>query len=371
MFRCEIVADSLSPQGLRLTSFLVTLPRIILAELNTHRMFSRNSASSRAIPFNRMVKAVEENPFIPIAWQKDHSGMQGTEYLDTEERHHGIFLYEHGFSTGYGNIKDSWKTASGYAIKAALQLHEQGVTKQLCNRLLEPFMWHTVLITTGKEGLDNFFDLRCPSYNVPVLSLATKDGSAFRSKKDAIKMFPQTKEFSELDWLKCNESQAEIHIQKIAEMMWDSYNSSAPKRLQAGQWHIPFEDKIVLPSPIPIEEDYTLEEGVNIQKVKISTAMAARTSYTVVGDEKEVSYETLLGIHDRIINAKPLHASPMEHCAKAMNDDEYNSYVKGTARLQAIKGQMFDNITVLGLESRGWCRNYRGFIQYRHIVENR
>ena len=88
MYKCEIIADSLSPQGNRLTTFKLTYPRIIHSELMTHRVFSRNSASSRAIPFEKMVKMVEEDPFIPIAWQKDHKGMQGSEYAqypDTED----------------------------------------------------------------------------------------------------------------------------------------------------------------------------------------------------------------------------------------------------------------------------------------------
>ena len=67
----EIIADSVDSKGNRITTMLLTFPRFILAELNTHRMFSRNSASSRAIPFEKMVKMVEEDPFIPIAWQKD------------------------------------------------------------------------------------------------------------------------------------------------------------------------------------------------------------------------------------------------------------------------------------------------------------
>ena len=71
MIKAEIVADSLSPQGDRLTSVLVTMPRIILSEMNTHRMLSKNTSSSRAIPFHKMVEAVETNPFIPIAWQKE------------------------------------------------------------------------------------------------------------------------------------------------------------------------------------------------------------------------------------------------------------------------------------------------------------
>lgn len=80
--KAEIVADSLSPQGDRLTSLLITFPRIILAEVNTHRMLSKNTSSSRAIPFNKMVESISDDPFIPIAWQSRHSGMQGTDYLE-------------------------------------------------------------------------------------------------------------------------------------------------------------------------------------------------------------------------------------------------------------------------------------------------
>ena len=81
MIQARILADSISERGDRITTYLLTFPRIILAEFNTHRAFSRNSASSRAIPFKKMVESVQTNPFIPIAWQKDHKGMQGTEYL--------------------------------------------------------------------------------------------------------------------------------------------------------------------------------------------------------------------------------------------------------------------------------------------------
>ena len=70
-YKCEILADSIGPQGNRLTTFKVTYPRIIHAEMCRHRILSRNTASSRAIPFDKMVKDVLENPFIPIAWQKE------------------------------------------------------------------------------------------------------------------------------------------------------------------------------------------------------------------------------------------------------------------------------------------------------------
>ena len=148
----EIVADSVNVQGDRLTSVLVTMPRIILSEMNTHRMLSKNTSSSRAIPFNKMVEAIENNPFIPIAWQKSHSGMQGTEYITDLAEIQGKNLM--------------WLAGRDRAIKTAKDLHEADVTKQLCNRLLEPFMWTTMLITGPKSGWENFFNLRNPIYEI-------------------------------------------------------------------------------------------------------------------------------------------------------------------------------------------------------------
>ena len=153
MIKTEIVAHSLSLQGDELISVLCTFPRIILSEMNTHRMLSKNTSSSRAIPFNKMVEAVQENPFIPIAWQKEHTGMQGSEYL-----------------TGTLN-EYNWLKARDKAVEQAKILHGLDVTKQLCNRLLEPFMWTTMLITGSKEGWDNFFHLRNPVYEIDLDTL--------------------------------------------------------------------------------------------------------------------------------------------------------------------------------------------------------
>ncbi|HMT68769.1 MAG TPA: HNH endonuclease [Saprospiraceae bacterium] len=152
MISAKILADSVNPQGDRLTTMVVTFPRFILAELNTHRMFSRNSASSRAIPFEKMVKMVEENPFIPIAWQKDHKGMQGNEYFQSET------------GENVHKLVEGWLDARNSAVQIATGLHNSNVTKQLCNRLLEPFMWHTVIISA--TGFSNFFELRCPIYEI-------------------------------------------------------------------------------------------------------------------------------------------------------------------------------------------------------------
>ena len=228
----EIVGHSLSPQGDELISVLCTFPRIILTEVNTHRMLSKNTSSSRAIPFKKMVESVQNNPFIPIAWQKDHKGMQGNEYI-TEDRK-------------YENSRYDWLKARSLAVQQAKLLNESdGVTKQLCNRLLEPFMWTTMLITGSKEGWENFFELRNPSYKIDDI-----DNTRFKSWKDLISfikgrdkvddsVIESYEQFSVIEKLQKNKGQAEIHMMALAEEIYDVVNESTPKQLKAGEWHIP------------------------------------------------------------------------------------------------------------------------------------
>jgi thymidylate synthase ThyX len=360
MIQSKIIADSIGPNGDRLTTFVVTFPRIILAEFNTHRMFSRNSASSRAIPFAKMVKSVQENPFIPIAWQKDHKGMQGTEYFNDSENIQGC-EYE-------------WLKARNYAVEVAENLNEDcgegGVTKQLCNRLLEPFMWHTVIITSGKEGLDNFFNLRCPEYVVNWYPSDRPEAlepaqASFKSKIDAIvRTEGECDNWTEEEWRKANISQAEIHIQALAECMWNAYNESGPKVLQAGQWHIPFGDDLnnkeldLYLLSVAKELNMPPIQG----KIKIAIARCARVSYTVVGEEnKEPNYVNDIKLHDRL--AESGHWSPFEHCARVMSNKEYNTHVRGKCFYQETL-----NAHIPIGDSLGWCRNFKGFIQYRELV---
>ena len=348
----EVVAHSLSPQGDELISVLCTFPRIILAEVNTHRMLSKNTSSLRAIPFKKMVEAVQDNPFIPIAWQKHHSGMQGSEYITDQK--------VIDFKTGV------WLQARNEVIKRAEELNGNltkcrsiddceelegtGVTKQLANRLLEPFMWTTMLITGSKESWDNFFKLRCPDYE------------GFKSRKEASKEFLEkgnidTSNWSDLDWLHLNKGQAEIHIMDLAEKIYDAVNESIPKKLAPNSWHIPFSNKIPFVGNLTesIDEDNTYWKDYDEQnKVKISVAMAARTSYTVVGEEKDIDYKKMIELHDNLLAQEPIYSSSLEHCAKTMNNAEYESFYKGQIGL--------------GGES-GWCESYRGFRSYKHLLE--
>lgn len=361
----KIIADSINPQGDRITTYILTFPRFILAELNTHRVFSKNSASSRAIPFEKMVKMVQEDPFIPIAWQKDHKGMQGTEYFSKEELFEFqdfIVVLEKMFAENKG-IKDIllpllsdlvgvrktldnwWLFARDKAIQTSCLLHLFGVTKQLCNRLLEPFMWHTVLLT-GTE-FKNFFELRCPIYRT--------FGNVFKSRKDCIEKYPANINLTDLDWLEATESQAEIHMQALAEAMWDAMNESTPKELKAGEWHIPFGDNV---------EYYVGSEGYDILcdkritgnelSIKISTARCARLSYMTF--DGKIDYEKDIKLHDSLLESH--HMSPFEHCARAMSENEYTA-----SKLTGYSRKDKDNY--------GWCRNFKGFIQYRHLLENK
>lgn len=358
-YKCEILADSINEQGHRLTTFKLTYPRIVHAEMLRHRMLSRNVASSRAIPFKKMVQMVEEDPFIPIAWQKDHKGMQGTEYWtdddtvtvdegDEYERYTEIYSATEHFIT-------EWLEARDLAIAQSYELNRLGVTKQLCNRLLEPFVWTTELVS-GTEW-ENFFSLRCPKYTFGELTNTPK---VWRSKKDAINDFPDWIDRTELFWQSCNKSQAEIHIQKIAEMMWDAMSESVPKTLKEGQWHIPYGDI----SMSILDQQELSFKFPNIKskedlKCRIATARAARLSYTTLGDNPKIDYEADIKLHDRLLESK--HASPFEHWARAMSEEEYESFYKGEG---ANKGHT-------GLdENKGWCNNYRGFINYRYLIEN-
>jgi len=360
-FKTEILADSLNPQGDRITTMKITFPRFILAEFNTHRMFSRNSASSRAIPFNKMVKMVQENPFIPIAWQKDHKGMQGTEYFTDEMSS----VVDGHYPDALRELERNWLKGRDKAVETAVRLNELNLTKQLCNRLLEPFMWHTVIVTATE--FENFFNLRCPQYQA-------RNYEVYKSKKDFITDNQFNTEAQVLpdytnivDWLKLNKSQAEIHIQAIAELMWDAMNENTPKQLKAGEWHIPFGDNIDENPKIRTELEILSNKiyhtsiadsgDMEMLKVKIATARCARISYQTLGDNPKIDYESDIRLHDILVNNG--HASPLEHCARAMDRGEYAfSFYKG-ALTETNKDK----------DNSGWCRNFKGFIQYRHLVE--
>lgn len=397
MISAAILADSLNEFGDRLTTMKVTMPRIILAEFNTHRMFSRNSASSRAIPFEKMVETVQNNPFIPIAWQKNHKGMQGSEYLVEDQGTIEYLTDSCGFLSiydkpggkeikGLDSLEAIWRIMLAGAIRASTQLKFRSVTKQLCNRLLEPFMWTTVIVSATEW--ENFFALRCPQYSLP------DDTLTFRSWKDVIKSSKTVMEaisikgIDIIERLKLNKGQSEIHMMALAEAMWDAYQESTPKQLKADEWHIPFEkdfecygnliqdlaakhsQKIEFPSGKVLDKGKTFTECYDMIRCKIATARCARVSYTTVDTKKiegdqamamnmELNATQLIRdieLHDRLLASK--HLSPFEHCAKAMDKQEY----------EALSIASYNASDDTAYRIKGRLANFTGFIQYRHML---
>ncbi len=287
----EILADSLNETGQRITTFLVVFPRIVLAEFNTHRMLTRNSASSRATPFERMLNRLATEPFIPIKFQKEHSGMQGSEYFEGSE---------------LSEVEAIWISAKESMILHSKLLSEKKVTKQLCNRLLEPFMYHTVIVTA--TDWENFFSLRA-------------------------------------------HEAAEIHIADLAYKMLVSYNEYEPKKLKAGEWHIPFGNKMDMERihKLVVNKPVISNEVITDIKIKIATARCARVSY--LNYEGNDDYEADIKLHDKLSELG--HWSPFEHCARSMTDIEIGN-----------------NFTINDFGNEyGTSGNFRGFVQYRKTFE--
>jgi hypothetical protein len=255
-------------------------------------------------------------------------------------------------------------------------------------------MWHRALVTATEY--DNFFELRCPKYEITFAPL--RQTKWFRSKKDLLANFKNLnfigdpkhdpRNFTELDWLKINKGQADIHMMALAEAMWDAKNESTPKLLKGGEWHIPFGDNMDMDrirdiSGINlggIEEDIIKMSNGKLNskhfdndtkahqpiKVKIATARAARVSY--INFEGKDDYEADLKLHDRNLALK--HASIFEHCAPAMHPWERERWLKGKqkTRTHSDHSREFGDYNVITEDMKGWCRNFRGFIQYREIL---
>ena len=66
MIKAKIIADSINSKRCRLTSWVLEYPRFIHAEIMIHRVFSRNAASSRAIPTEKIIQNIIDDPAMPV-----------------------------------------------------------------------------------------------------------------------------------------------------------------------------------------------------------------------------------------------------------------------------------------------------------------
>lgn len=178
MIEVKIIKDSIAPSNVRLTTFVLTYPRFIHSEFLTHRSFSRNASSSRAIPVKKQIELIETNPAIPLDFRKNKKGMQAGELIEDQEAAMKIWL----------DARDS-------AIKEAKRMLELDIAKQYVNRILEPFS-HISVVCTATDWT-NFFALRI-------------------------------------------HEAAQPEICELAKQMYNVYNNSVPDKLLYGQWHLPF-----------------------------------------------------------------------------------------------------------------------------------
>jgi thymidylate synthase ThyX len=139
----KVIEDSRGPDGQRLTTFQLAYWRAIHAELLTHRVFSRNASSSRAIPVSKFIEQVRYDPACPVHWGSNQPGMQAGPELNSSDAHEALSV---------------WRAAAASAADFAERLADLGLHKQVSNRLLEPFQWIHVIVTASEW--DNFFELR-------------------------------------------------------------------------------------------------------------------------------------------------------------------------------------------------------------------
>lgn len=257
MFDVKVIADSLAPCKKRLTTITATYPRFIHSEIMTHRDRARNAASSRAIPWAKMMEAITNHPVIPIRFGSEQKGMQtGGEIAFPEE------------------ARKFWLEARDNAVKSADLLAKLGVHKSICNRLTEPFMWITVVMSATEWN--NFFRLRC-------------------------------------------HPDAEIHFQKIAGMMRDAINASTPDKLQNGEWHLPFISEDEKNSSNVEVTQYHGYMPIDVLK-KVSVARCARVSYNTHEGKRDPEKD--LELFDKLVKGSGFgHFSPHEHVAQAMDKD--------------------------------------------------
>lgn len=261
----KVIADSRAPCGARLATMVWTYPRRIHSEIMTHRMLTKSSASSRAIPQDRMLAMIEADPCLPISWGKNQSGMQQGEDVD---------------ETTALAAEGVWLRARDNAIHSARAMQKLGLHKQIGNRLTEPFMWITVIVSATEW--DNVWGLRC-------------------------------------------HPAAEPHFQDLARKARTALEASEPRMLGAGEWHLPFiddEDMQPLRDYIHPHREYhnnvsTLAKAARELAVKVSMARCARVSYLNHEGKRDIGSD--LALFDKLVGSDPKHAAPSEHVAQALD----------------------------------------------------
>jgi hypothetical protein len=252
-------------------------PRFIHAEFMTHRQFSRNASSSRAIPVAKMLEQVRKDPAMPIHWGSNKPGMQAGDEIDT--RVDGL-LDMFGSYQGDFSPQDAWRIAAERAADVAEKMGEAGYHKQVVNRLLEPFQFMNVVVTATEW--DNFFELRCHADAEP----------NFQELAHCIRAVIK---HAEGPWI----------LQVPARTEDRSFNDPF-------KWHLP----------------YITDRERSICNLRIVLAMSAarcaRVSY-LTHDGASPVLEKDVGLFAKLVMGNPIHASPIEHQATPASQSNQRS----------------------------------------------
>ena len=319
----KIIADSISPAGVRITTFELEYPRFIHAEFMTHRMFSRNAASSRAIPVERTIELIRKNIARPIHWGKNQPGMTAKEECNA--------LIHIPFSistTGDWTREECWWRAGEAAINHAKCFHDAGYHKQIVNRLLEPFT-HIKVVLTATE-YENFWWLR--------------------DHKDA-----------------------QPEIAELARVMREEYNKSQPIELVQGRWHVPYYGNgvwrpVAFRDVVSVHGTFVDENGFSLQEaIAISASCCAQVSYRKLDDSLEKAED----IYRRLVESEPVHASPFEHQATPIHEPYFRSDEQVLLHCEP-DNETLDSKGITHFDRRGWAwsGNFRGWIQNRQLIPN-
>ena len=253
----KVILDSINPNNVRLSTLQLRFPRYILSQFNTHRVFSRSARSSRAVPVKKIIQDIIDDPVIPLHWGKNQPGMQAF-----EECNELVYIPNTNSSL---SRESAWLHARDNAIEIANSFDKSGYHKQIVNRLLEPWLHVDVVLTTTK--LDNFYNLRL-------------------------------------------DEDAQPEIEMLAKVIKEELSNSEPYEINYGEWHIPY-----------ITDQEWTDNNLDVEQLlQMSAARCARVSYNLF-DGTNPNIEADLKLFNKLVTAKKLHASPLEHQGTPIPDN--------------------------------------------------
>lgn len=326
LVKARVLADSISDEGVRLTSFEIEYPRLILSELNTHQMLAKNSASSRAIPFAKMQEQLTAKP---VRFGSANKGMQDggmhekliqLETLEDFDDPSDSGLFQTSVQ-GY-TPEQAWNIAKEAAVGFSKSFHKAGYHKQIYNRLTEPFQMMKTVIS-GTEWA-NFF------------------------------------------WLRDDDA-ADPTIAALARAMKKAMNESTPQVLQAGEWHLTYVDTKRDEHGNLRYGDFSetgeFTEYNLLDAIKVSAARTAAVSFRNL----DYTLEKCLEVYDRLVGDDKKHASAFGHQCTPILHTVMNAY-DDHINIPTIPSTWQDGISHSDRNGQLWSAMMRGYIQYRKLI---